>query len=255
MSDLAALQSRLSEGLLSGRYGGLETQILIGPVSADEALGLHRNTVLYGLSNALRLSFPTVDALVGEAFFDQAALAFIDEQPPAQACLTGYGADFPQFLERYAFAGDLAYLPDVARLDFAIETVGGRSIGVDGVSLDLGGEARLILDASLTVLRLSYPATAIRDALDDTDDKALARIDVAPRPHAHALWRRQEGAAIRPLSPASAVFLEALLDGACADTALAAALAESEDLWVLQTEIFAAPFARLTVAPILEPAP
>ncbi|MEI9890645.1 MAG: hypothetical protein WDN45_08635 [Caulobacteraceae bacterium] len=78
---------------------------------------------------------------------------------------------------------------------------------------------------------------------------------MAPRPHAHALWRRQEGAAIRPLSPASAVFLEALLDGACADTALAAALAESEDLWVLQTEIFAAPFARLTVAPILEPAP
>jgi hypothetical protein len=97
------------------------------------------------------------------------------------------------------------------------------------------------------VLRLAYPAAAIRDALDD--DAALGRLDLTPGRHAHALWRAPDGAAIRDLDPASAAFLEALLRGATADAALAAALAERDDLSVLQAEIFAAPFARLTLNP------
>jgi hypothetical protein len=248
MSDLATLQQDMAAGLLTGRYGAFQAQVLIGPVSAAEALGLHRNTVLHALTNALRLTFPTVDALVGDAFFDQAALAFVEERPPARACLTGYGSGFADFLARYDFAADLPYLPDVARLDFAVEAVGGRSVDEDGPVLELG-ETVMILDASLRVLRLAYPAAAIRDALDDGDDEALAAIDLEPRAYAHALWRRPEGAAIRSLSRPSAAFLDALQGGASADAALAAALAETDDLSVLQSEIFAAPFVRLTAHP------
>ena len=254
MPDLATLQGDMAQGLLSGRYGALEAQVLIGPVSAAEALGLHRNTVLYGLTNALRLGFPTVDALVGEDFFDQAALAYIEEAPPAHACLDLYGEGFADFLAAYAFAADLPYLADVARLDRAVEQVGGQAIGGDGVTLDLG-EASLTLDASLRVLRLTHPAAAIRDAVDDGDDEALGRVDLEPRPYAHALWRLPAGAAMRPLSAASAAFLTALLDGAEADQALSAALAESEDLTPLQSEIFAAPFARLAAHPTPEDQP
>jgi hypothetical protein len=248
MSDLATLQREMALGLLDGGAAALEDQILTGPISAAEAFGLHRTTGRYALANALRLTFPTVDALVGEAFFDQAALAFASEQPPARACFAGYGEGFADFLAGYGPAAGLPYLADVARLDFTVDVVAGRSIGGDGVALDLG-EATLVLDASLSILRLAYPAAAIRDALQDADDAALAGIDLAPRPHAHALWRLAAGAAIRPLSPPSAAFLAALLDGAPAEAALAAAQAEGEDLSVLQPEIFAAPFARLTANP------
>ncbi|MDB5458959.1 MAG: hypothetical protein JWO72_700, partial [Caulobacteraceae bacterium] len=120
MSDLATLQREMAQGLLSGRFDAVRGQVLAGPIAADEALGLHRNTVLCALTNALRLTFPTVDALVGEAFFDQAARSFIDQQPPAQAWLTGYGAAFPEFLDRYPLAAGLPYLADVARLDAAV---------------------------------------------------------------------------------------------------------------------------------------
>ena len=246
MLDLMTLQSAMAQALLDGDFAGLEPHVRPGPVSAAEALGLHRNTVLYALSNALRLTFPTVDALVGEAFFDQAALAFVAEQPPARACLTGYGANFADFLDRYAPAADLPYLADVARLDALVETVGQLSLEQDGVMVDLG-QATLTLDASLGLLSLNHPASAIRDAIETGDDAALARLDPAPGRFVHVLWRTPSGAAIRSLRPGSAAFLGALLAGGDADSALEAALAESDDLTSLQTEILTAPFARLTI--------
>ncbi len=224
MLDLGSLQKQMAAALLDGRFDVLEGQVMAGPVGAAEAFGLHRNTVRYALTNALRLTFPTVDSLVGEAFFDQAALAFVAEHPPTRACLTGYGRDFPDFLACYPLAAGLPYLADVGRLDFAVEEVGGCALGRDGPVLDLG-EAVMTLDASLRVLRLDAPAAAIRDALEGGDDGALAAIDLNPRPRSHALWRRPEGAAIRPLSPVSAAFLEGILAGASAEDALTAALA------------------------------
>jgi hypothetical protein len=251
MPDLAALQGRMATAILSGRLDGFDGCIRPGRIAPAEALGLHRNTVLYGLVNTLRLTFPTVDALVGEAFFDQAALAFVAVRPPAQGRLTDYGADFPAFLQTYPPAVDLPYLADVARLDAAVEDVGARSVGMDGEVVDLG-RATLTLDASLSVLSLTRPAAAIRDAIEADDDAALAAIDPAPGRYAHGLWRRPQGAAIRPLSPVAAAFLHAVLARHPPDAALQAALAESQDLSPLQSEIFAAPFARLTLNPSLE---
>ena len=48
-------------------------------------------------------------------------LAFVEVQPPRQACLTGYGAGLPDFLRAHAAVAALPYLADVARLDFAID--------------------------------------------------------------------------------------------------------------------------------------
>jgi hypothetical protein len=216
MLDLRQWQAGMAQALVSGRYGGLEGQVLIGPIGAAEALDLHRNTALHGLINALRLSHPTVDALVGEAFFDQAALAFVQEQPPTGACLTGYGERFAAFLHTYEFAAGLAYLSDVARLDFALEAVAGQSVGQDGIELDLG-EVLMTLD----------------------------RIDMTCRRNALALWRKPGGAAIRALGPFAAAFLQALLEGGD----LEAVLGSGGDPAHLQSDVFAAPFARLAVKP------
>ena len=241
MPDLAQLQTRMAEALFHGRCDGLSAQILPGPIAADEALGLHRNTALHGLVNALRLTYPTVDALVGAEFFDQAALAFAQAHPPASPWLTGYGSTFAAFLAAYAPADGLPYLPDAARLDAAIEAVAHQSLGCDGPAFDLGG-VLLTLDASLRLVDLDHPAAALRDALDAGDDAALAALDMAPRRHALALWRTPAGAALRPLSPLSAAFLDALLHGGDLE-----ALLTGGDPAVLQTEVFAAPFARLAI--------
>ena len=239
MTDLAALQDRLALALLAGDLDALAPALRCGPILAEEALSVHRNTALHGLVNALRLGHPTVDALVGEDFFDQAALAFARKHPPAGAWLTGYGAGFAAFLQTYGPAADLPYLADVARFDFAVETVAGLACGVDGPPLDLG-EAVLTLDASLTLLALDYPAAAIRDALD-RDENALARIDMRPRRHVLAIWRLADGAGLRVLSPVSAAVLAALQAGDDLD----AVAGDESDGALLQTEVFAAPFVRV----------
>lgn len=241
MSDLATLQAEMAEVLLTGRYGAVADQVLAGPIDAEEALGLHRSTVVHGLINALRISHPTVDALVGEAFFDQAALAFVEEHPPSGAWLADYGSGFADFLAAYELARGLPYLPDVARLDFAIETAAAAAVGRDGVALDLD-KVVLTLDASLRLVELDYPAAGIRDALEH-DEEALGQIDMRPCRHALALWRLPEGAGLRPLSRLSAAFLDAAMAGGD----LERALASGGDPGVLQAEVFTAPFARLSL--------
>ena len=71
---LAEMQRDFAQAVLTGQTSG--QAFAPGAVSADAALRIHRNTVMGALTGALRLTYPTVDALVGESFFDQAAAAF-----------------------------------------------------------------------------------------------------------------------------------------------------------------------------------
>lgn len=241
MPDLAELQSRMAAALLSGVYDTLAGDIQPGPIHAEEALGVHRGTVLHGLVNALRLSHPTVKALVGEDFFDQAARAFVLAEPPPGAWLTGYGEGFAAFLRGYDLAADLPYLADVARFDFAIEAVGGEAAGLPGAALDLGA-AVLTLDASLRLVELDYPAASIRDAIA-VDEERLAALDMRPRRHALALWRLEDGVGLRALQPLSAALVGAVLAGRDPGDLLG----EDADLDALTADVFTAPFARVSL--------
>ncbi len=94
----------------------------LGPwvaTAGDQAgLRVYRNTVAAGLAEALAATFPTVQRLVGEAWFEAAAVAFARERPPAEPSLLAYGGDFPAWLAAFGPARDLPYLPGVARLDW-----------------------------------------------------------------------------------------------------------------------------------------
>jgi hypothetical protein len=243
MAELAALQAEMAQVLLAGGFEGFERRLQPGLIQAGEALSVHRDTARGGLVNALNLSFPTVLALVGEDFFDQAALAFVERSPPSSAWLTGYGEGFAGFLEAYEPAQELPYLADVARFDFAVEQVVHAAEGEDGRALDLG-EAVLTLDDSLRLVDLDYPADAIRDALGE-DEERLAGIDMRRRRRTLALWRLPAGAGLRPLSPISAVFVRAMLE----ERDLSDFEAPEEDLAILSAEVFSAPFARLALKP------
>jgi hypothetical protein len=243
MLDLAQLQTQMAQGLLSGSFDGLADIARDGPVGADAAWSIHRNTALHGLVNSLRLTYPTVDALTGAEFFDQAALAFVERHPPAGPWLSGYGASFGDFLAGYDPAAEVPYLADAARLDLAIEAAAQDALNRDGLQFDLG-ETMLTLDASLRVVRLAWPVHHLRDALDAGDD-ALAAFEMAACRHDLALWRLPEGAGMRPLAPFAAAVLTALLAGGDIE----AALSGGGDPAVLQSQIFSAPFTRLSAQP------
>jgi len=250
MLSLAEFQFTMAADLLDG---GMRTaRLLPGDASmVAAALKVHRNTVLMGLSKALRLTYPTVAWLTGEDFFDQAAFAFASANPPRDACLSDYGDGFASFLEDYAPAARLAYLADVARFDLVIERCGNaRTLSETIVALD--GAVSLALCGTLTVLALEYPADALRDAKENGDEDCLSDLDMTPCARNFALWRSSQGVSVRRLGIPSATFLGAVLRGESGEAALATALLHSEPdqaLAAIQSEILTAPFARVLSQP------
>jgi hypothetical protein len=102
---LAAFQDRFVRTLL-------EPELPAAP-----AFAVYRNTVIKGLIDALQANYPAVARLVGEEWFRAAAALYVRANLPRVPMLLEYGDRFPLFLETFAPAAELPYLPAVARLD------------------------------------------------------------------------------------------------------------------------------------------
>lgn len=113
MSSLTAFQDAFSEAL-SGESQSLSLWL---PTANSAGLRVYRNTVAKGLADALAASFPTVQRLVGEDWFEAAAVEFSRHLPPLTPSLLAYGKGFAQWLAAFEPAQSLPYLPGIARLD------------------------------------------------------------------------------------------------------------------------------------------
>jgi hypothetical protein len=110
--------------------------------------------------------------------------------------LNAYGESFSGFLERFAPAATLPYLPDVARLEWAVN----RALHADEApaveltelaSIGESDQARLTLVAhpSVSAVSSGYPVDAIWRAVLDGDDRAIAALDLSDGP-CHLLVER-----------------------------------------------------------------
>jgi len=98
----------------------LATHIRDDGLPFDRRLQIYHNNTYGSLTEALKDTFPVVCQLVDERFFKYAAHEYIKQHPPRAPRLAEYGADFAAFLAGFEPARSLAYLPDVARLEWAI---------------------------------------------------------------------------------------------------------------------------------------
>jgi hypothetical protein len=197
-----------------------------------ERLDLYRNTFVLTLTRALRLSFPAVAKLVGDAFFESVAQLFIAGHPPHAAWLDRYGGAFPEFLRGFAPAASVPYLGDVAELEWAVQSAlhAAQAEPIDpaalaGVAPDALSGLRFLAEPSLALLRPRYPADAIWRAVLLGDDGDLATLDLASGPVHLLVARREEGVAVDRLDGLAWQFLARL----CARVPLAAVLAGASD--------------------------
>ena len=86
-------------------------------VPAEGPMRVYRNTVLSGCVDALRANYPFVARLFGEEMFEAVAVDFATENPPREPVLALYGAGFADWLEEQMWIWDVAYVPDVARIE------------------------------------------------------------------------------------------------------------------------------------------
>ena len=121
MCTLRELQHSFARGVF-----GAEPEIaalLLGACGQSGAAGLaiYRNNVLANYRNALHETYPVILQLIGADCFDQAADAYARATPSRSGDLYDFGEHFGDFVAGYPPTRALAYLPDVARLEWLIE--------------------------------------------------------------------------------------------------------------------------------------
>lgn len=222
MSSLLELQRAFRTALLTD--AGSPDEIRGGIPDTAARLDIYRNNVVGNLTGALRLTFPAVQRLVGEAFFAAASARFAADAPPAGADLYEYGAAFPGFLAAFAPAQGLAYLPDVARLEWAVHHAlhaahmpALTADAITAIPAEHHADLRFTAHPSLSLLALSHPAHAIWQAVltEDAEDRAarLADIDPAAREDNLAVVHTPQGLQVFHLSPAALRIAEAFVTG------------------------------------------
>jgi putative DNA-binding protein len=230
---LLDLQRALRASLVAHDDGGISAYVAGAGIGAGERLDIYRNTFASVLTTALRLSYPAVHRLVGADFFEGAARSFIERHPPKCACLDDYGVEFPDFLSAFTPASSLPYLPDVARLEWAVS----RALhAADAEPLDarrlaaLGDTERVrvtfVPHPSLAFVHVRHPADDIWRAVLQEDDAALAAINPAASRAWLLVQRLPEGVETRRMSESAWRFTAAL----CAGRPLPAALAEAGNI-------------------------
>lgn len=213
--------------LLHETDGDAAGQILSAGIAPRQRLDIYRNTILSTLSKALRLTFPAVQRLVGADFFEGAAHTFVREHAPRCADLNRYGAEFPGFLQQLESATTLAYLPDVARLDWAVN----RALhATDASALELSqleaidpadqDRVCFVPHPSISMLQSSFPVDTIWRAVLEQDEPAMAAIDLEEGPVFLIVERVTEQVEVRRLDTDAWCFAEALFGGDCLATAL-----------------------------------
>jgi len=217
-------------------------------------LGIYRNTFASVLTNALRLSYPAVHRLVAAECFEGTARLFMEEQPPQCANLDEYGTGFAEFLARFPPVAALAYLPGVARLEWAVN----RALHAEdaeplnvarlaALTEDEQARVRLAPHPGVGLVRADYPADAIWRAVLDEDDAALASIDLASGPVWLLVHRAETGVEVSRFTEGAWWFSAALFAGRPLHEAVAEARCTDSHA-VLAEHLAAGRFAGFSLA-------
>jgi hypothetical protein len=217
IAPLAELQAAFRAAILGGDAAALTSFVHDDGIAAERRIAIYRNNTMASLTEALAATYPVVRRLVDERFFAYLANTFVVAEPPRHGRLADYGAGLPRFLDTFEPVQRLPYLPDVARLEWAMNEAmfeadatpldpsaltGLDPAGIDGL--------RLIAHPSVRLVASRWPIDLIWEANQTGADGAVdlgrgaARI-VVQRPRLAVVYRS--------LGPGSFVLLRALVTG------------------------------------------
>jgi hypothetical protein len=204
-------------------------------VAPDARLRVYRHHVFTTLTAALTATYPVVCRLVDERFFNYAADCYIRARPPSAPCLFEYGDDFPDFLATFEPCRQLVYLPDVARLEWALNaaTHAEDATPLDPAMLSTVSEEdypRLVLrlDPSLRLLSSPWPLDRIWRANQPGADPDVT-VDLGAGGVVLEVRRVGAASVFRPLAGAMFAFRRALSESRCLEAAATDALAADPD--------------------------
>jgi len=212
---LAHRQSALLDALLQARAPGPDAP-WHGP-----GLGAYRANAHAHAERALLDAYPVVAALVGSEAFEALAHALWHHQPPERGDLGEWGAALADFIAAQPDLADLPYLPDTARLEWAMQAAAraGDAV-VDAASFarlesEPPERLRLLFAPGTAVLRSRWPVLSLLDAHlhGDPDFATVAQRLAARVAEDVRVWRQGGAVRLTPLDAATARFEYSLLQG------------------------------------------
>jgi hypothetical protein len=245
LPTLFELQLQLRRAVLGGDTAELVAAIRDDGLAPAARLAVYRNQAVATLGAVLKGTFPVVCRLVDKRFFDYAAHEYLREHPPHSRCLVEYGADFAEFLAGFEPCGDLPYLADVARLEWALNVAATireeAALPIEALAAVPAERAThlvLRLQPSVSYIASRWPVDAIWRA--NRQDEVPA-VDLASGGACIEIRRDGDAAAWRPLDPGTFAFRKAVADGVALAAAAATATAKDPafDLAAALQRVFA----------------
>ncbi len=124
MSALRDLQIEFSRAVIDEKHAqAFAPRIRRNGLNAERRIQIYRNNFRTSLIETLAAIYPVTARLVGESFFRQTAGSYVLEVRSTSGDIRRYGNTFPEFLAALPGIENLAYLPDVARLEWAYHSV------------------------------------------------------------------------------------------------------------------------------------
>jgi hypothetical protein len=234
MPALRDLQRLFKDGLLADDEETILAHVAGDGLDPRARLVIYRHHVLKTLTSTLESAFPVVCQLVDKRFFAYAADAFIREHPPAGPCLVEYGAAFSEFLEGFPPCQGHPYLPDVARLEWAVHQAAQAAqvaevrpldrARFDAIPLDDLPALRFSTDPTLSYVSSPWPVDKIWRAHQDGAEPAEL-LDLSAGGACLEVRGVADGVSVRVLDPATYVLRHALAVGGMLEEAAGEALA------------------------------
>jgi hypothetical protein len=229
MPALRELQAAIGTAMLGGDAGAAAREIESDGLAPEARLEIYRHHVLTTLTSALEATFPVICRLVDRRFFAYAADTYVRAHPPTGPCLFEYGDSFPDFLAAFPPCRDLAYLPDVARLEWAMN-VALHAPDADALDpaclVDVAAEdmprLTFAVDPSVSFLDSPWPVERIWRA--NQDGASSDPVDLASGDVRLEVRRAGDVATVRALAAADYALRTALTRGGTLEDAAAAAL-------------------------------
>jgi hypothetical protein len=185
MPTLHELQKKIQRFIADGDACGCAVEVDGSPIIAPDRLGILRNNSLVTHTSVLAGVFPVVRRLVDPAFFAYLAHEFIRHNPPKHPCLSEYGDAFSGFVARFPPARKLAYLGDIARLEWAISRIANAPAQAS-MSLtqfaSRGGDpalARLKLDSRVRLVASKHPIDLIWQLNQSDNSPGVAGVEAS----------------------------------------------------------------------------
>ena len=224
-SELARLQARFAAGLLTA--GDDPTELFCSDAARSaRRFALYRGNLTANWERSLGNAYPVLLRLVGEEFFRALGREFGRARPLTVGDLNCFGDGLPEFLDSFGPVADFPYVPDMARLEWALHRA---HYAADMPALDFAALAAMDANGLDTVqLRLRAPCTLLCSGWDIVGIWQAHQVQTPDwpadvgQPSRCLVHRPRWRTEVMPLTPGAFNALLAIADGASLGAALEA---------------------------------